>query len=414
MNQIQIKRPLNHDNEITYCYEIKGEWVSAFTELRKIKIRNDCDISNVPESVLIVPFLANILPMAWVYDAEIKVDSCDSDFYECLENVKSGYRDMYPMMQFGGRVICDHIVNNNSTEITGALAFFSGGVDAFNTLTQHLDEKPVLFTLWGADVKLFDEAGWENVYNHLQDIATEFDVSFISSKSEFRIFQNTAELTEKVKISGDGWWHGFQHGIGIISHAAPVMYALGKKTVYFASSFTAADTGKVTCASDPTIDNFVKFCGCNVVHDGYEFTRQMKVHNITQFAKRTGKKIPLRVCWESTGGSNCCNCEKCWRTILGVYAEGFNPRNFGFEYDDFAELSQKIYKNRELLKWHRESRYAPMQEVLRKNYTIKTVDPSLRWFYRIDINQLGEVPFYRKVIRKCRHMAGKVKHKLFR
>ena len=140
----------------------------------------------------------------------------------------------------------------------------------------------------------------------------------------------------------------------------------------------------------------------------------MKVHNITQFSKNTGKKIPLRVCWESSGGSNCCNCEKCWRTILGVYAEGFDPHDFGFDYDDFDTILKRIYQNRELLKWHRESRYAPMQEVLRKNYTADTVSKELKWFYKIDINKLGEMPMYVKVYRKARGFAGRIKRKMIR
>ena len=41
--------------------------------------------------------------------------------------------------------------------------------------------------------------------------------------------------------------------------------------------------------------------------------------------------VPISI---KKGGSNCCNCEKCWRTISGIYVEGFNPHKFGFEYSD--------------------------------------------------------------------------------
>lgn len=51
----------------------------------------------------------------------------------------------------------------------------------------------------------------------------------------------------------------------------------------------------------------------------------------------------MRVCWESTGGSNCCNCEKCWRTILALYAEGENSREYGFDYTD-KQLNQLAKK----------------------------------------------------------------------
>lgn len=396
-NKITIQQILIEDNKITYLYKVEGLWQKAFRLYEKFYIEYSCNISKVPEDIAVIPLLANVLPIAWIYDAEIVVPICDEDFYNSIEDFKNGYRDMFPMMDFKGKLTVGKLQKNRPTlQKNTSAAFFSGGVDAFNTLVSHADENPTLFTLWGADVKFEDISGWRRVESHLKETAQEFNTDFVTIKSCFRRFLDEGILTKAVDKSGDGWWHGFQHGIGIISHAAPAMYALGKRIVYFASSFTEADKGKVTCASDPTIDNFVKFCGCNVVHDGYEYTRQMKIHNITQFAKRTGMHIPLRVCWESSGGSNCCNCEKCWRTILGIYAEGFDPKEFGFEYDDFSNVVINIHKNQELLKHHRESRYAPMQQVLRRNYSKNTICKELKWFYNVDINKLGEISIWKK------------------
>lgn len=99
--------------------------------------------------------------------------------------------------------------------------------------------------------------------------------------------------------SWDGWWHGFQHGIGLIGQAAPIAFNHKLKSVYIVSTFTIKD--KVTCASDPIIDNFVEFCGWKTIHDGYESTRQDKVHKISRFVKNTGVDVNLRVCWISSG-----------------------------------------------------------------------------------------------------------------
>lgn len=403
-NRIVIQSPVIKENKITYTYQVSGEWKEAFRTKEAFFIEYSRDISSVPESIAIVPLLGNLLPMAWVYDAEIIVPACDKDFYDSIEQFKQGYKDMYPMMQFGGKLIIDRIEENTLADQNGVAAFFSGGVDAFNTLTQHADEKPTLLTVWGSDVNLEDVEGWNRVKAHLEQTAQDFDIQFVTIKSAFRKFLDEGVLSRKVAVSGDGWWHGFQHGLGIYCHGAPLAYALGLKHIYFASSFTAADRGKVTCASDPTIDNFVRFCGASIVHDGYEYTRQMKVHNITQFVKKTGKRIPLRVCWESEGGSNCCHCEKCWRTILALYAEGENPKEYGFEYANFGELCKEIHMNHELLKHHRDSRYAPVQNALRQNYTRKNVEPQLRWFYDIDISHLGETPIWRKIGRKMKRV----------
>ena len=32
----------------------------------------------------------------------------------------------------------------------------------------------------------------------------------------------------------------------------------------------------------------------------------------------------------SQEGDNCCMCEKCYRTMAGLWAEGENPENYGF------------------------------------------------------------------------------------
>ena len=280
MNIIKIDVPVVENNIIRYNYEIEGSWSSAFQSTRECTIEYSYDLSNIPSGVAVVPFLANVLPIAWVMDAKVITKVCDADFFYCLEDVKHGYSEMFPMMDFGGEIFAEMLQDNQLQEREGSVAFFSGGVDAFNTLISHYDEKPTLITLWGADVRLDDEDGWQKVLNHIKETASEFDTNYVTVKSEFRTFLNEEVLQKAVEQSGDGWWHGFQHGMGVICHAAPIMYVFGKEKVYFASSFTAADKGKVTCASDPTIDNYIRFCGCKVIHDGYEYTRQIILQNL--------------------------------------------------------------------------------------------------------------------------------------
>lgn len=408
-NKCTINEVLVQGHSVTCKFTMEGEWKKYFVA-DSVNIEYSIDISDVPAGVAVIPFLANILPIAWISDAKIVLKELDKSFYDSIAEFKKGYIDMYPMLEFKGEIDVENIVDCQRSG-NGAIAFFSGGVDAFNTLVKHAEEKPTLVTLWGADVKLSDEEGWKKVETHIKSTAEEFGIDYVSVKSEFRTFLKEWPLSMAVEKSGDGWWHGFQHGIGIICHAAPIAYAMGKSVIYFASSFTAKDKGKVTCASDPTIDNFVRFCGAKVVHDGYEYDRQAKIHNIVDYSQKEKVSIPLRVCWESTGGSNCCKCEKCWRTILGVYAEGVNPKEYGFDYNDFSELCKLIYSKRELLAWHRDSRYAPIQARVREVYTKDTVEPKLKWFYNINLDSLQRrydwVTFKGKVKRKLKRMLGK-------
>lgn len=401
-NRIIIDMPVISGHRIIYNYIVEGEWERAFKLDEEFYIEYSCDISSVPSGVAVVPLLANLLPMAWIYDAEIIVPVCDDDFYKSIPEFKKGYIEMYPMMQFGGKLTVAELQKNAPKTQNGVAAFFSGGVDAFNTLTQHADEKPTLLTIWGADVTFEDTIGWKNVKDHLKHTTEEFDLDYVIIKSCFRRFLNEGVLSDQVKNSGDGWWHGFQHGLGIISHAAPVAYVLGKGVVYIASSFTAAEKGKVTCASDPAIDNYIRFCSARVKHDGYEFNRQMKIHNIVEYSRSNKRKIPLRVCWISKGGTNCCNCEKCWRTILGVFAEGENPQKYGFVYShrQLRKLAFRMrYSNDRFI---RESTYNPIQSAMKRNVRKDDLPMSIRWFWNIDISKLKKTYWWYQLLVRVR------------
>lgn len=406
-NRIVIDDIIINRNRIDYSYTVTGEWKKCFNLNEKFYIEYGLDLASLPKSIAVVPLLANLLPIAWIYDAEIVSPVCDKAFYDSIPNFKKGYVEMYPMMEFKGNLCVNEIQENHPGDEGGSAAFFSGGVDAFNTLVCHANEHPTLLTIWGADVKFEDTEGWNKVHNHLSETCRNFNVDSVVIKSCFRRFLDEWELEQRVAPSGDGWWHGFQHGIGIISHAAPVAYLLKKKSVYIASSFTLLDKGQVSCASDPTIDNFVKFGDTEVIHDGYEFDRSMKIHNISTFHNNTGIDIQLRVCWESTGGSNCCNCEKCWRTIIGLYAENQDPKKYGFDYEDFHSLCHKIYQNRHLLHTRFQSRWEPIQKKLHQNYTLKNIEPSLKWLYKVNVSKFGKES---KII----NILKRIKRKIYR
>lgn len=383
------------NNRIDYKYSVEGELQEAFNNKEKFFVEYNYNISNMPESIAIIPLICNILPIIWLFDAEVYIKSCDEDFFNSIEEFKKGYIKMYPDLEFKGKIFAEKLVKNSITESNGAICFFSGGVDAFNTLLNHINENITMLTLWGADVTLQDNDGWNNVLKHLKKTANDFEISYIPVKSNFRTFYNMKKLNEKIYLTKKEWWHDFQHGIGIISFAAPISYITKKTTVYFASSFTAKDIGQYTCASDPTIDNYLKFCDVKVIHDGYEFTRQDKVHNIVEFCRKNNKQIELRVCWESTGGKNCCHCEKCYRTMLALFAEGEDPQKYGFEY---------TRKNLKKIKYCQDKRfsykkYGEIQSTMRKNCHINDLTREIRWFYKTDIRKLGSNKIYKILIK---------------
>ncbi len=414
MNRIVINSPEIAGKRISYHYQIEGDWQEAFSDM-PFFIEYSVDVGDVPESIAVVPLICNLLPIAWWYDAEIVVSALDKAFYESIPEFKRGYQEMHPARNFLGKLTVENIEENAPLSKGLSAAFFSGGVDAFDTLIRHIDEKPALLSLWGADVRHEDVSGWATVEKHLEQTKNMFGVTGIVIKSALRMFINQKVLNALVwETTNHSWWYVFQHSIGMHGHAAPLAYLYGYTNIYFASTFNIKDKGRVICASDPSIDDHVKFGASHIVHDGYECSRQDKVNNIITYGNETGIKIPLRVCWMSDGGSNCCTCEKCWRTIIEIAALGAEPFEYGFEYTSGqAKNAHKIYWDKHLIPdFRKESYYRPTQQTMRRTYPkVKQCPKEFRWFWRADISKLGTKPLHRRVLSLGKRVVKKILHK---
>ena len=336
MNTISLTNISADKKTVTYQFEVKGDWKEYFIETEKIQIEFSESMDYVPESILAIPFVGAVLPLSWFKDATIETDQLDKDFYECISPLKNGFIKMIPMLQFNGDVKVNKTINNQTSPKKNAMIMFSGGVDAFTTFFRHLEEKPILCTVCGADMKLQDQNGWKNIYSLTQKTADDYDLACVYVKSPFREFLNETMLNSLIREKvHDNFWHALQHGIGLLSQAAPLAYIKNIQTVYIASSYPKEmiERGKVICSSDPRTDNCVKYFGCQVIHDGVEYTRQGKIHYIVEKTKTIKNDILLRVCFFDQNGLNCCRCEKCCRTILHLVAEGADPNKYGFKWD---------------------------------------------------------------------------------
>jgi len=396
-NIIYINDIKTEKNKIDYEYTVKGDWKKYFKLSEKFFIEYSENIFEVSKSISAIPLLCNILPIAWLCNAKIFIDELDKDFFESIRDFKKGYINMYPMLSFDGDLIISKLVDNTYNQENKTAMFFSGGVDSFFSLISHIRKKPSLVTIWGSDIFFNDIEGWNNVKDQVLATSGKINVNYVFIKSCFRLFLEEKSLNELVEKSKDKWWHGFQHGIGLIGHVAPYAYKKKLKTVYIASSFTIEDKGNITCASDPTIDNCLRFCGCKIVHDGYQLSRQEKIKKICEFAEKNKIKIDLRVCWVSKGGRNCCKCEKCYRTILGIIAEGYNYENFGFNNVDFKKIENDVKE-----KIHFDNIMIAYWKGIQKRYVNRKnnfdVSKELDWLVKINFKKINNKP--KKVIRE--------------
>jgi hypothetical protein len=402
---IFVRNIIKNRNSILYEFDYSNNLRTYFNPQEQFFIDYDIDKANsnistsefyldkIPDGVLVIPFLCNVLTIAWVLNATIHVNEIDRNFYESIPEFKKGYEKMYPLVDFSGDIIARKITDHAAIFSGGGTAsFFSGGVDAFNTLISHYEEKPLLMTLWGSDVFFNDIRGWDNVRDHVHKTAEQFGLEYILIKSNFRKFLNENSLNKLIeKRAKDGWWHGFQCGIGLIGHAAPVAYFYNSEKIYSASSYTIDYKGPT--AAYPSIENNVKFSNAKIIHDGFEFSRQNKIENICKFVAEKQTAISLRVCWQSSGGKNCCRCEKCWRTMMGILGEGYDPNKYGLIYN---KHSNKMLRNYLLYKYKMSEVIAcfwkDIQSRFAENNAIFKKRPELEWIIKVNFNTINNHP----------------------
>ena len=348
---IEVKEIKIENNTIKYDYEVDEKLKPFFHLDNKLKIEYSLDIKSVPEEIAIIPFITGILPMIYLEDITVYVNKIDKDFYEAFDNIREGYKNMLPKGEWKGKIVAKEIVDNSKNSKEGKKSmFFSGGVDSTSTLATHIEEKPEFILIWGSDILQSNEKSWNTAKRIAQETADEFRLNTNYISSNFRFYINENALTTKYReLLPVSWWYDVQHGAALLGHVAPIAFIKKLSTHYIPSSYTVHDKN-VVCASYPTLDEEMKFCGCKIIHDGFEKTRIEKVKNICEFAEREDKKITLRVCCtEREEEENCCGCEKCYRTIGEIIACKRNPNDFGF-YITNKEIKEikKFFKTVEL------------------------------------------------------------------
>ena len=408
MNELIINEIQKNKNRIDICYDIKGDWKKYFNLNNNFFIEYERDVEEVPNSICIIPFIANILPIVWINDATVKIDELDKEFYECIDKVKEGYIKMFPKIEFLGNIRVKNIIDNSYVPSKEVAAFFSGGLDSFSTLIGHISEKPQLITIWGSDIELDDVEGWKNVTEDVKNVEKEFDVKHNFIKTNFRTFINEELLTDLVwERANDGWWHGFQHGVGIIGQVAPLAYIDKIGMLYIAASYTEENKAP-TCASDPSIDNYVKMANCNVHHDQYDLTRMDKVKVVINYSKKTNIFPQLRVCWQSKGGKNCCHCEKCYRTIYEVLSCGVDPNKYGFEFNYKINKEARRYM---MYKYTMSNIDIPFWNDIKKEFQMKKSEyinsAEYKWIDKLNPEKGNYV-----ILKKIRRFIGKIKNKV--
>lgn len=407
---IKITKTYTKKNKILFEFETSKDLDEFFKKhsmyIEYINEKN-IDLSDIPTSILNIPLISNLLPVVWFVDCELIIDELDETFYNAIPNLKKGYSYMYKKASLKGKVTINKLVDNTYEYEREYISLFSYGVDSLNTVLKYIDEKPMILTLWGADIPIHRKEGWHALKDNVDQFARDYDLTNFFVKSDFRKVLDTDKLYDCYKDQlnhGGNWWLTAQHGIVLIGQATILAYFYKVKNILIASTYpyTQEDIDKkmniVTCASSPFIDNEFKFSSCNVIHDGWELTRPEKVDKIVEYAKQNKKTFNMHVCWYSPHGINCNVCEKCSRTYTYLMAIGEDPSNYGFSVDEEKLMKvekdfKRVYYNKEKLGgWppHTNLLYVwkNTQEILKQDEDYWKTTP-LKWLLDIDFDEIS-------------------------
>jgi len=278
--------------KINYEYSVGSNIQKLFVENEQLYSKYQIDVSSTPESIAVIPFLSNVLPIAWFGGFHIKVNEVDEDFYRAQEIIKQEFAKRTPSKN-----------------------------------------------LHGADITIQDKEQWRDFTDFIEN------EELLKSNQKEYIETNLRDFyTYQVELllPDIGWWGKVQHGLALVGSIAPLSYIHKYKSVYIASSYT--DHIDIDWGSTPEIDEKITWgSGFEVYHDGYELKRQDKVDLIAAFAVEKNERFRLRVCYsEKRTEFNCSYCEKCFRTIMGLILNNQNPNEYGFKVD--GSVYDKIYQ----------------------------------------------------------------------
>lgn len=341
-NNIILKRITLDKTIISYEFETCGT-VSELLKSKELWIDYGSPINNIPESILTIPFISIMLPLIWVTDATLWITQIDQTFYDSTFRLRQAYSDLYPNFPLKGKIIPSYIIDNYLPTKNDGFMLFSGGLDAHTSYIRNIDIIKQLINIQGW-YKSRNEVNKvaENDFSQISIFAKKNNLEFYGIKSNFATLVSLKHYKKYAKKIGDSLWHGFQHSMAFISITIPLVYKKNGGQIIIASSFTVGD--ERVCASYPTTDNEFRFAKHGrVKHDGFELSRQDKIRLIVNYQKNIKTIYPIQVC--SFNDENCCKCEKCFRTILGLIAEGANIEDFGFKIDEpLLKYYQRYFK----------------------------------------------------------------------
>lgn len=382
LNDIDVK-----SNFVLFKFTISSRLQKYFnTDCMFIEYEED--VSSVPHSILAISFVNTMAGFMWMSDCTIFVDEIDETYYQALKQIKNAYHELHRYAEMKGLFVPSKIVRNEVSSSNNSLLLFGVGVDCHSSFLRHKDSIQCILNIYGW-LKTPDEKNVvdESDKKHTAVYASSMGIEALHARSNFASLFNLNRIDKDFTqpLVKSSYWYAFLHPLAFTSIATPLAWIHGISKIIIASSFTKDRTG-VKCASYITTDSEYRYATNGItIHDAFELDRQDKVSLIVDYQKSSGKPYEIQAC--SFNDHNCCDCEKCFRTIVELVAENADPRNFGFDIQGSLRDHWTRIIDRDIALWgpHKESYYYNVAaKKMRENYDIINDKEFVDWFLSCD------------------------------
>lgn len=382
-NKISIDSLNRFGKKTLISFSTSIEIEKYFNE-KKIFVEYDFDIRKIPDYILIIPAICNLIQVAWVTDSDFFVDQIDKPLLDSLSALKKVFKKRFGKLNFNSKIITKNIIKIED-QGENIVQLFSGGIDSTSTCLNNIESKNHLTMIDFEPAGIHkDIVHWaKNVYGNGSLVKTNI-YSFLNRRSLDNVF---GEFTEGT------WWGGIQHGMGLIGLTAPAAYNFKSNKIYISS--THDESFKDNWGSDPTTDNLLKWSNVTVIHKDYEFTRYEKVNYIIKkYIDRTSTYPLIIVCNSYSRKRelyNCSKCSKCAQAIVLLSIAEIDPNKCGFFVTEktFAWIKESLesltYFGRKSDFWTWEDTYNNLPENI--NNIVEYVPGTksfLNWFKELD------------------------------
>jgi len=359
------------------------------------------------KSILNIPMLTTLLPLAWLTGSDISVGELDATFMKSIHRLQQVFSKMYPEVPFTTEINAKKLVENEfEVDPSGRTALlFSGGVDSTFSAITNIGLKPKLIIIWGISGYPYPKHHeyWENV------MSTYLEFSRRHHLPLHLIRTNALEVLHSRRIEHDfhkelfdgPLWLRLQYALLTLPLTTPLSIDRFDRLLIAAARHPTYDFLKNPEAMEP-IAREIKWANLQIQLDGF-IPRVDKIAGaIRQYLEVNRHK--LRVCQRhrliERGKLNCCSCEKCYRTIISLILSRMNPNECGFEiHRSTFNKMRSFFEEKKMYSQHIEDQWKPIQREIpdKMEYDLYGSKEFLKWLRTLNLKskEKDDGPFRR-------------------